>query len=94
MAHGSKNLSHSVFASIRLRTLVSPRYSIKLNIYLESELVAVCIFSSLAIDEPAAWHCEPDGVLSHLELENLVKRLRRCPVPRSGKIGKYRWVEE
>ena len=51
-------------------------------------------FHSLLVWSPDDFRCEPDGVLTLEEVQQLARSMRRLPAAGHGVIGRYRWVEE
>ena len=51
-------------------------------------------FRSLLVMSPEDFQCEPDGILTFEEVQQVARSVRRLPAAGHGVIGKYRWVEE
>jgi hypothetical protein len=51
-------------------------------------------FRTLYMTHPTDYVCEPEGVLTHAEVEKVSLVLRRLPSVHEGLIGKYTWQEE
>ena len=51
-------------------------------------------FRSLLVWSSEDFRCEPDGVLTLEEVQQLARCVRRLPALGHGVIGKYRWDEE
>jgi hypothetical protein len=49
---------------------------------------------SLFVMEPADYICEPRDVLTHDEVRQIAKVLRRAPDIHAGVVGAYDWREE
>jgi hypothetical protein len=51
-------------------------------------------FRTVPASHPSDYDCEPEGVLTHAEVEKVSLVLRRLPSVHEGVIGKYLWQEE
>ena len=51
-------------------------------------------FRNVYITQPTDYVCEPEGILTHAEVEKLSLVLRRVPSVHEGLIDKYTWQEE
>jgi hypothetical protein len=49
---------------------------------------------SLFVMGPADYSCEPEGVVTDVEVGQIAKVLRREPETHCGVIGQYEWREE
>lgn len=70
------------------------RKPILIRFYTQSHPVGFCRFVSLLPNEPGAYSCEPEGLLSESEVQELRDQLRQLPAIHSGTVGRYRWEEE
>ena len=52
------------------------------------------VFRTLYMTNATDYVCEPEGTLTHAEVENVSLVLRRIPSVHEGRIGKYTWHEE
>lgn len=67
---------------------------IKIGLYRGPDLVGVCVFSSLAVEEPGGYACEPPGVLSREQVRELTRQLGKVPAASSGTVNGYTWKVE
>jgi hypothetical protein len=51
-------------------------------------------FRTLYLTYPTDYVCEPEGILTHAEVEKVSLVLRQLPSVHEGLIGKYTWQEE
>jgi hypothetical protein len=51
-------------------------------------------FRTVYLANPTDYVCEPEGILTHAEVEKVSLVLRRLPSVHEGRIGKYTWQEE
>lgn len=51
-------------------------------------------FHSLLLNQEGAVTCEPPGVLTAAEIEQVGAELRHLPQINRGQVGQFQWVEE
>jgi hypothetical protein len=66
----------------------------RIGLYVDLTRQGGVAFRTLYMTHSADYVCDPEGVLTHAEVEKVSLVLRRVPSVREGRIGKYIWQEE
>lgn len=66
----------------------------KIGLYHDSTRYGEIELDTVFIMVPADYTCEPKGVVTHEEVTQIAKVLRRTPKIESGVVGKFDWCKE
>ncbi len=68
--------------------------SLKIGLYRESIWYGEVELDTVFVMEPADYTCEPSGVVTYEEVQQIAKLLRRVPGMKTGMVGAFAWCKE